>query len=387
MESIAEPGKHFVALEPRAGDKYFLFPPNKVGVADTHHVREADMEHFRNSWVLERKQRPDVVVIEWLAMPARRQTKEYNSKYCSLFFRPWTLFIGSVDVPHISVLALPRAPLQRLYEESFHSFGEATSEASNPVKDSMEWAVAWSEYVRGNVVSETAAELIRNFLLNTMFSGSERVEDADDERIPTLYSNDVPRLQLSTETFQKDLLGLRSCGENFTEAAKVIAKSRKKAAKHDFATSYDRSKMVCEGLWKVVPNAVAAEDRKHPGEMYEDTFDDHLHALTSTESTAKNSFRPLQEATTPSVEFRPGAGVHGGLAAVLASIERGQKNEDGVIVKPNQEQTAFLRHFTQRLQVELGEKRAERINETNAEPLLDCVLGPPGTGPYTSKSR
>ena len=59
------------------------------------------------------------------------------------------------------------------------------------------------------------------------------------------------------------------------------------------------------------------------------------------------------------------------------------------MVTPNAEQSAFLRHFTTRLQLEAGEQRAGKINTARAEPLLDCVHGPPGTGSskYTSKLR
>ena len=95
----------------------------------------------------------------------------------------------------------------------------------------------------------------------------------------------------------------------------------------------------------------------------------------------RSNLSVLFEATkTASVEFSPAAQVHTGLAAVLARIERGRAMEDGSLLKPNQEQSAFLRHFTHRLQVELGEQRADQINQTSEEPLLDAVLGPPGTG-------
>ena len=86
------------------------------------------------------------------------------------------------------------------------------------------------------------------------------------------------------------------------------------------------------------------------------------------------------------MEFSPAAQVHTGLAAVLARIERGRAMEDGSLLKPNQEQSAFLRHFTHRLQVVLGEQRADQINQTSEEPLLDAVLGPPGTG-FLSKIK
>ena len=339
------------------------------------------MEHFRNSWVLERKQRPDFVVIEGLAMPARRQSTQYNSKYCSLFFRPWTLFPGNVDVPHLSLLAIPRVPLQAFYASYFEDV-ESKADVKATLQESMDWGAAWSTYVRGNVVSESAAQLIRNFLLNTMFSGSPSREDADDEHARTLYTDSVPRLQLSTATFQSQLLGMRSCAQKFTVAAQaqLKQKKRKRAAQHDYATSYDRSKDICEGMWKDVSNADAAEERLCPGEMYADTFDDHLRALTVKEASVKKKFSPLQPPMPAAAAFTPAVQVQRGLDAVLSTILQGQWSEGGELLKPNRVQSAFLRHFTARLQLEAGEQRAGRINTARAEPLLDCVHGLPGTG-------
>ena len=75
----AQPGVHFKAVEPTSGD-YFLFPE--------------EAGNFRHAWALVRKRRPDVVVIENLPLPSVNRPSAYNSKYCSLFFRPWTLFAG-----------------------------------------------------------------------------------------------------------------------------------------------------------------------------------------------------------------------------------------------------------------------------------------------------
>ena len=84
--------------------------------------------------------------------------------------------------------------------------------------------------------------------------------------------------------------------------------------------------------------------------------------------------------------FTPAVQVHKGLDAVLSTILRGQCCDGGGLLKPNPEQAAFLRHFTARLQLETGEQRAGKISTARAEPLLDCVHGPPGTGCSKSKS-
>ena len=43
-------------------------------------------------------------------------SSEENAKYCSLFFRPWTLLIGDVIVPNLSSLGLPVELLHSIYE-------------------------------------------------------------------------------------------------------------------------------------------------------------------------------------------------------------------------------------------------------------------------------
>ena len=140
-------------------------------------------------------------------------------------------------------------------------------------------------------------------------------------------------------------------------------------------------------MWKVVGTADTAETRELPGEIYADTYGDHLHALTEKQATANKKFSPLQPPMAATATFTPAAQVQKGLESVLSNILRGVTCEGGGLLKPNTEQAAFLRHFTSRLQLEAGEQRADKINSARGEPLLDCVHGPPGTGSskYTSK--
>ena len=92
----AKPGVDYVAVEP-SDDEYFLFP--------------SDIDPFCHAWVLVRKRRPDVVVIEGLKLPSQSKTATYNAQYCSLFFRAWTLQQGDITVPHLSLLGLNSSSL------------------------------------------------------------------------------------------------------------------------------------------------------------------------------------------------------------------------------------------------------------------------------------
>ena len=103
----AKPGVHYTAIDV-SGDDYYLFPEHPMEV---YHV-------LRHSWVLKRKQRPDVVVINGLKLPSSARSAIFNSQYCSLFFRPWTLLHGSSRVPHLSILGLRWEALQEVYDTS-----------------------------------------------------------------------------------------------------------------------------------------------------------------------------------------------------------------------------------------------------------------------------
>ena len=79
----AKAGVHFIAVR-NDKDGYYLYPEEPKSVFAV----------FRHSWALVRRRRPHVVIIEALRMPSTNRTPTYNSQYCSLFFRPWTLLQG-----------------------------------------------------------------------------------------------------------------------------------------------------------------------------------------------------------------------------------------------------------------------------------------------------
>ena len=66
------------------------------------------------------------------------------------------------------------------------------------VADQVHWGNAWSEYVRGNVVSESAEILIRRFLLNTIASTGKESERDDIELDESEDDVEFPRLTLPT---------------------------------------------------------------------------------------------------------------------------------------------------------------------------------------------
>ena len=74
------------------------------------------------------------------------------------------------------------------------------------VADQVHWGNAWSEYVRGNVVSESAEILIRRVLLNTIASTGKETERDDIELDESEDDVEFPRLTLpSRKSGRKEL--------------------------------------------------------------------------------------------------------------------------------------------------------------------------------------
>jgi hypothetical protein len=69
---------------------------------------------FRQTWLLQRRQRPMVPAPEHCPMPSRRKSKDMRSKIFSVYLRPWTLFRrgATPDVPFLGNLHFTSDHLQ-----------------------------------------------------------------------------------------------------------------------------------------------------------------------------------------------------------------------------------------------------------------------------------
>ena len=165
---VLKPGEDYIVVEP-VDDEYVTFDdePARIFAA------------FRHSWVIERKMRPDVVVIDGLSRPSTCRSATENARYCSLFFRPWSLLNGDAEAPHFSLLGCNLEAAQNAYnamhmpaEKKIKMAGTKIAALQSAQRVSVlqrvDWHRTWEEYVRGNVVSETAASLIESFLLKTI---------------------------------------------------------------------------------------------------------------------------------------------------------------------------------------------------------------------------
>ena len=244
------------------------------------------------------------------------------------------------------------------------------------MSDKVNWQNAWDEYVRGNVVSITAAQLIRSFLLNTMTSSGKADDDAQSDADAAEDESELPPLKLPCQRF-RELLRPADAGEGHG------TKIQKAARQGGRGLEYQHSHRVGEQLWKTEPVDAGASDRADPGNMFENSYQDHLAALTETKKDRDAHDAPFDHERDAAASFNPPGGSERNLDNTMMSIMESSK-------KPNQKQEEFLRHFVGRLKFEWLEKQQGNVNDSSElsgsrssstkEPLLDLVHGFPGTG-------
>ena len=84
-----------------------------------------------------------------------------------------------MDIPHLSLLGLSLQNLEVYYSRTAHlnSVTDHEQKMQLPLVQIVEWSRAWDVYVRGNVVSQAAASLIRSFLLKTIAASGKQFND------------------------------------------------------------------------------------------------------------------------------------------------------------------------------------------------------------------
>ena len=141
-----EPGQDFIVNEefikalPNIQD-IVIFPQKDV------------LERFRHQWILKRS-RPHVPRPEATPLPTRGMPPEYRAMLQNVYLRPWTLDQSEATdrVPYICDLDVCATGV-RCHRK------------------------AWRKYVRGNIVSDFAARIIKIFLLAVMAEGKDDAQD------------------------------------------------------------------------------------------------------------------------------------------------------------------------------------------------------------------
>ena len=146
---------------------------------------------LRNLWYMERRNRPMVPAPSNTPMPDKQPDGEGKAKLFSLYMRPWTLdpSIATEEVPHIANLDRVQRSTSCVLEAADPGAvrRRVTSKANIP-----SFAAAWSQYVRGNVVSQHAARLITQFMAACCGRSSKRDNDDDDGEANNDKAKEIP---------------------------------------------------------------------------------------------------------------------------------------------------------------------------------------------------
>ena len=149
--------------------KYLTFPDHPT------------LQKFRHEWIMVPHHRPHVPVFSSSKMPRAGMKDEEKAQLCSLYWRPWTLCEDFSQAPHVPHLLQMRLYPEPTVQHRVRGKSKATAEETM-----QSWAGSWSRYIRGNIVSEHAAKLIRRFLSLTLarssYDGRESDDDAESEK-------------------------------------------------------------------------------------------------------------------------------------------------------------------------------------------------------------
>ena len=333
----AVPGVHYVVLEPGAADDYVTFPRTPVDV----------FGELRHCWVIARRPRPYVPVLEGVPLPSPTRTREDNAKYMSVFFRPWTLHRPREGVPMLDELGAIEP--------------QARSAATDGAPAEEDFPRAWAAYIRGNVVSKHAARLISSMLTKTMARSSDFApEEQTDEADKTDVDEDIPPLKLDPATARTLF---HTAGSDVATEAQEAPKKRRGRADHTAALS------LAHELWGKRQDLSSAQ-LENVGPMHARNVQEHIAARAVAEDAEEA--RPYSTGRVPTAELFgsvDAASMHRWLASLSAEEE-----------PPTDEQRRFLEAVIDRIEVEAAAEQANRKEAGREDPLFDVVHGVPGAG-------
>ena len=150
-------------------------------------------------------------------------------------------------MPHLSLLGVRKDALVTCYsigmeqQSKYHKVScekkssparnnEISCSARNEVFSEISWPHAWDEYVRGNVVSDSSASLIKSILLKTMVGSGDKPNAEESEADESEDDKDFPPLQLPAPQLQellKPAMTTTKCTTSSTLSEKLIASAKK----------------------------------------------------------------------------------------------------------------------------------------------------------------
>ena len=379
------PGVHYKVLDQQIeGDDYWVFPREPQAVYAV----------LRHSWVIVRRRRPYVPVLQGAKVPNAATSPTDSAKYFSVFFRPWTFGIhgrsqddgiigsatGEADIPHISMLGLQhlqagatntgRLPVwsaatdstaRKKYDQKSGSPAKKDPESSM-VKNVSNFAASWSLFLQTGVHSSEAAQLIQTLLTNAMPTRDTVAEDGDkaDE---SGADDEIPELAWRPEDMRTLLQ--RSQAEDTGDAASTKRVRVRKKSTHKQALT------IVETLWGSADACPASSSRKDSGPRHIRDAAAHVAARSQKnddEHDCPYSMNRLPSATL--YTMRSATMLTTWLAQLQLRAER-----------PTAEQLAVLQAIVERITTEAAaEQETTRPSSSTSEPLFDMAHGQPGCG-------
>jgi hypothetical protein len=154
---------------------------------------------YRNFWIMRRRQRPVVPCPEHTPLPKRGMKPEEKARILSTYLRPWSLLHehASAAVPHLRDLNVWTPTDRKRVRKKSSSTCDPDGATARSFRRS------WRHYIDGNIVSDHAAKIIKNFLLAVFAEG--RQQDDSDEENQHAAEPSAP-LQVTTPARIKELI-------------------------------------------------------------------------------------------------------------------------------------------------------------------------------------
>ena len=177
-------------------------------------------------------------VLEGSKVPGPQTAPEDTAKYCSLFFRPWSLIADTIRVPYLANMAFTRDSRAQALEQKTEIKRRRLT-GKQEVR-SINWKQTWTEYIREDVVSKHAARIIQTFLVNSL-SGSSNIHSAEDDNVDDSDADaDIPPSTFTREEAQA-LLN--------RDLPTQLTGDKKKTRKSAYADQYGRAMHISSCLW------------------------------------------------------------------------------------------------------------------------------------------
>ena len=169
------------------------------------------------------------------------------------------------------------------------------------------WHEAWFAYVRGNIVSVSAAKLIQSFLLKTLAGTDATAQEDDSDKEESDTNADIPALSVKTDSFRSLLLPTpehedMGDAENAETGATLGSKLRKSSRKNAMAAQFAKSMRLSQNVWASTDEILNFSSRVKPGHMYENNFEEHLAAKKSSKSSPEQ-VAPFDEERNAAAAF------------------------------------------------------------------------------------